>query len=373
MRIETGNIALASQYAVRRTVEVQETARAWGQVPTSLPIRLNIPRLPTAPEPTVNDSIASRGPGRLPANAMEAFERAMALAPAPPPTILPSAPPPPKTVDEVAEDAASSQSVTALILQRLFGIEVDGAEKVQEAAAEGAENAAETQEAVSEAQQAPRQGWGVEYRRLERRTEQERVEFSAEGEVTTQDGKTIAARAAYAREYTEVQESEFYFQAGDPPTDPLVVDHRPGGAVLTDSRTSFDLDGRGKLDSLPSVRDGAYLAFDRNQDRVVNDGGELFGPRSGDGFADLRALDLDGNSWIDESDPAWSRLGLWSGGSSAFTSLEESGIGAFYLGSAPTPFTERGASSVLGYSRASSAYLFESGGISTYRQIDIVA
>jgi hypothetical protein len=34
-------------------------------------------------------------------------------------------------------------------------------------------------------------------------------------------------------------------------------------------------------------------------------GAELFGARSGDGFAELAALDGDGNGWIDEGDAAW--------------------------------------------------------------------
>ena len=42
------------------------------------------------------------------------------------------------------------------------------------------------------------------------------------------------------------------------------------------------------------------LAYDRNADGKANDGRELFGPQSGDGFGELAALDSDGNGAIDE-------------------------------------------------------------------------
>ncbi len=381
MRIETGSVALASQFSSRKAMEVQESARVWGDLqkaPKSLPIRLNIPRLPTEPSPVVDDSIERRGPGRLPANAMEAFQRALELAPPPPKPMVPSAPPPPKSVseEEPVEGASIEQNVTAMILKRMFGVEAEGASEIEEAMAEGAKDAARSQEQMAEAQKGPdqRHGWGVEYRRHERRIEQEQVAFAAEGQVTTEDGRAIAFSTAYAREYTSIQESEFVFRAGDPPPkDPLVVDAAPGGATLTDQTFAFDLDGDGALDDMPGITGGAYLAIDRNGDGAVNDGTELFGPQSGDGFADLAALDSDGNQWIDENDTAWTQMGVWSGGSSSLTSLNDAGIGAFYLGSVATPFTERGASSVLGFSRASGAYLSESGLASTYRQIDVVA
>ena len=39
---------------------------------------------------------------------------------------------------------------------------------------------------------------------------------------------------------------------------------------------------------------------------------QLFGPTDGDGFADLAAYDSDANGWIDEADPVFSRLGVWT-------------------------------------------------------------
>ena len=55
----------------------------------------------------------------------------------------------------------------------------------------------------------------------------------------------------------------------------------------------------------------AYLAIDANNDGLINDGSELFGTRSGDGFADLAKLDSDGNRWLDEADSQFDRLRIW--------------------------------------------------------------
>mgnify|MGYP000465316364 CR=1 FL=1 len=48
-----------------------------------------------------------------------------------------------------------------------------------------------------------------------------------------------------------------------------------------------------------------YLALNKNGDGVINDGSELFGTASGDGFYDLSMYDEDGNGWIDENDHAY--------------------------------------------------------------------
>ena len=48
--------------------------------------------------------------------------------------------------------------------------------------------------------------------------------------------------------------------------------------------------------------------FDRNGNGKADNGSELFGVASGNGFADLRRLDEDRNGWIDESDAAFDRL-----------------------------------------------------------------
>ena len=88
--------------------------------------------------------------------------------------------------------------------------------------------------------------------------------------------------------------------------DPLVVNFDGTAAQLSDAKFSFDLQRDGQNETLPTLGSGSgFLALDLNGDGKINDGGERFGPRSGDEFADLAQYDGDGNPWIDEADPIY--------------------------------------------------------------------
>jgi hypothetical protein len=74
-------------------------------------------------------------------------------------------------------------------------------------------------------------------------------------------------------------------------TDPLVLNFAGTAAQLTDQRFSFDLNADGSDEQINFVTPGSgFLVFDRNQDGKVNNGSELFGPTTGDGFQELAAL-----------------------------------------------------------------------------------
>lgn len=71
-----------------------------------------------------------------------------------------------------------------------------------------------------------------------------------------------------------------------------LVCSRPA-ASLTERDFAFDIDLDGHADQIAFVGTGSgFLALDRNGDGEINDGSELFGPESGDGFAELAAYDL---------------------------------------------------------------------------------
>ena len=83
-------------------------------------------------------------------------------------------------------------------------------------------------------------------------------------------------------------------------------------AGLTDARVNFDIDQDGKADSLPGLSEGSgFVALDRNGNGTIDDGGELFGARSGNGFGELATLDEDGNGVLDERDSQFSALQFW--------------------------------------------------------------
>ena len=79
-----------------------------------------------------------------------------------------------------------------------------------------------------------------------------------------------------------------------------------------------------------------YLAYDRNNDKQVNNGTELFGPQSGQGFAELAEFDDNGNGFIDPSDDIWQYLYLWRP-NQQLLSMAEAKLGAFSVSSAATP------------------------------------
>ena len=86
-----------------------------------------------------------------------------------------------------------------------------------------------------------------------------------------------------------------------------------------------------------------YLAFDQNNNNKIDNGNELFGVKSGDGFADLAKYDEDKNGWIDSNDTIFKSLRFWSPSenSDSVKTLEEVGIGAISLQSIKTDFISK--------------------------------
>ena len=207
---------------------------------------------------------------------------------------------------------------------------------------------------------------------VEHIAEHERTEFSATGQVRTADGRAIDFDLSLAmcrdfectREYEESGRIEF--------RDPLVINYEGQAADLTDLRFDFDLDADGSTESLPVLARGSgYLALDANRNGRIDDGRELFGAQSGNGFAHLQQLDGDGNGWLDDADPAFAALGVWFP-DGALKPLKETGVGALKLDSAWTPFALKDAdNNARGQVWRSGVYLSEDGRAGTLQQIDL--
>ena len=219
---------------------------------------------------------------------------------------------------------------------------------------------------------------GVEVEHHELRYEAETASFAAEGSVVTADGRRIAFDVQMQLQREHVERVDLQVQAGARRTkDPLMLNLDGGPARLTDARFRFDLDADGALDEVPVAAPGsAMLALDRDGDGAIGDGTELFGARSGDGFADLAADDGDGNGWIDEGDEVFARLRLWqpdAAGGGTLRTLAEAGVGAIGLASAATPFTLTGGpgDETLGTLRGTGVWLGEAGGAGTVQQVDL--
>jgi hypothetical protein len=216
----------------------------------------------------------------------------------------------------------------------------------------------------------------VEYRKHEKTVKSERVEFSAAGVVNTADGRQISLHLNSVMSRQETSETEICgVMKVEKLKDPLVINLDGKGVCLADERFAFDLEGTGRQDEIPAVAPGSgFLVLDANGNGRADSGQELFGTRSGNGFADLAAWDADHNQWIDENDSVFGKLSVWRGGEDGqpLETLAQSGIGAIYLGNAATEFSllDQGRQ-LLGQVRATGIFLKEDGTPGVLQQIDL--
>lgn len=221
-------------------------------------------------------------------------------------------------------------------------------------------------------------GFGVEYTHHESYSESEQTSFSAAGVVQTADGRKIdfALSLSMTRSYRE--ESDVRIAIGDArkTQDPLVINFSGTAAQLTSQRFKFDLNADGQSEDINFVAGGSgFLALDRNGDGQINNGSELFGAQSGDGFSELAALDSDHNGWIDENDAAYTKLRVWTKdaqGQDQLSTLKQADVGAISLAHVATPFDLKNAGNgLLGQIRSSGLFLHEQGNAGTIQQIDL--
>lgn len=205
----------------------------------------------------------------------------------------------------------------------------------------------------------------------------EETSFSTTGTVRTADGREISIHVdvSMSRRFTQYFEEEMQIMPVNT-CDPLVINFDGNLAELTDQKFFFDIDGDGEQDEISGLNGSSgYLALDKNQDGIINDGNELFGPKSGNGFADLAAYDEDGNGWIDEGDAIWSKLKIWcrnEDGTDTLYTLADKGVGAICLQNADTDFALKGeANQTKGVIRSTGIFLYENGNVGTIQHLDV--
>lgn len=212
------------------------------------------------------------------------------------------------------------------------------------------------------------------WQRTETVSEHERTQVEGGGSIKTADGRSIdfSLKLDLCRDYR----CERTFADGGKAVlhDPLVINFDGNSAQLRGERIEFDLDGDGQLEGVPGLgRGSGYLVLDRNGNGLADNGTELFGTRSGNGFGELAELDADGNGWLDAADPAFGELRVWhGGGGQELRRLEDEGIGALWLGSVDSPFALKdGENRILGEIRATGVYLREDGRVGSLQQVDL--
>ena len=208
-------------------------------------------------------------------------------------------------------------------------------------------------------------------------TEYESTSFMTQGKVQTEDGRSIDFNVAFSMSracsatINSMEVSNYIL------TDPLVINLDTDMTEISDQKFFFDIDSDGKEEEISELGKGSgFLALDKNGDGKVNDGNELFGTKSGDGFKDLAEHDQDGNGWIDENDDVFSKLKVWTkdkDGNDVLLNLKEADVGAIYLGNADTQYSFKDESlNTNAVLRKTGVYLKESSGkVGTASHVDL--
>lgn len=210
-------------------------------------------------------------------------------------------------------------------------------------------------------------------------SEEEHTTFATKGMVRTADGRELSFNLEFSMSrsfeeyYKETYETGFVSYC-----DPLVINLDTNIAQVSDQKFFFDLDQDGEEEEISTLKSGSgFLALDLNGDGKINDGGELFGTKSGDGFKDLAKYDSDGNGWIDEADEIWEKLLIWTKdeeGNDKLYHLSDLGVGAIGLGRVSTQFAlnsekDNQHNAMI---RNTGIFLYENGTVSTVQHLDLV-
>lgn len=199
--------------------------------------------------------------------------------------------------------------------------------------------------------------------------EYQSMDFAAEGKVITEDGRELSFNysfsmsSSFKAQYSQTVQSMQSIAM----IDPLVINLNSNPKEISDQKFYFDLNCDGEDEEISTLGAGrGFLALDKNGDGKINDGSELFGTKSGDGFKDLAIYDEDGNGWIDENDSIFEKLRVWTvneKGESELYTLKQSDVGAICLNKVNTDFISYDKQhEALGAIRNTGIYLRESTG-----------
>lgn len=203
--------------------------------------------------------------------------------------------------------------------------------------------------------------------------ESERTMVQTTGAVTTSDGREIQ----FSLDIDMQRKAESHRVEAFTIIDPLVINFSGTSAQLSNETMSFDLNGDGTAENIARLESGSgYLSLDINGNGVINDGRELFGPSTGNGFNELSFYDQDNNQWIDENDEIFEKLLVWfkdDAQNDVLKKLSDTGIGAIHIGSVDSDFSLKdNFNETLGQVSATGIALTEAGEVKTIQQIDLV-
>ncbi|MES2039053.1 MAG: VCBS repeat-containing protein [Pseudomonadota bacterium] len=372
MKIASSDISLSSQHAATTTLETQEKLRAWigKERPDFEGRNANGPA--NFRNASSNVQISDAG-------------KAAQFAPPLPPAVPASSAAPTDAVQQASDEAENDPRIQLIkyIIELMTGRKINSlssADIQSDAAAPATQATAQPAQppADAAAQNAPpaQKGWGVEIDRHQSYTETEQTTFHSTGKIVTADNKEISFDLSFELSRSYHEESSSSVRLGDAKkVDPLVINFSGNSAQLTSQKFAFDLDADGKKENVSFVQGAGFLALDKNNDGKINNGSELFGPGTGNGFSELAAYDSDGNHWIDESDAIYQKLKVWTkdgAGHDQLQTLKQANVGALYLGNATTEFDLKNTQNQSdGQIRASGIWLSEDGKAHSLQQVDL--
>ena len=358
MKIASAELQMHAKHSQQQSYEVRTSQRSWLAAPRAVPTPQAAVQASAQPLVQISDS----------AKALQSGE-ASAIQ---------------QGIDEVENDPRLRmiRSLVAMLTGRDIATLTARPASLDASAATAAPSAPQPTAAVATANGATgtpsAASFGFEYSRHEAYSESEQTSFAASGVINTADGRQISFALSLSMSRSYHQESDVSIRFGNVPRtqDPLVINFDGNAAQLTDQRFSFDLDADGDKENINFATGGSgFLALDRNGDGRINDGSELFGTTSGDGFADLAALDSDDNGWIDENDAAYDQLRVWSkdsAGNDQLSTLKQADVGALALAHTATPFSIKDDNNeLLAQVRSSGVFLHENGAVGTLQQVDL--
>ena len=340
MKIADFSLTMQSSHAKSQQTSVEENLR----------VRFNQPR-PNNPPALLTDQVTLSSAGQ----AMLSSEAS--------------------SIDKASSDAQNDPKLKLIIamIEKLTGKKV----KLLDAGSIGASPSAKPPSTPNPSQ-TPSAGFSMEYSKVVSYSESEQTTFQAVGIIKTQDNKEInfSLSLAMLHQYSETSSTSIRLGDAANQTDPLVINFNGNAAQLSEQRFAFDLNSDGQTEQINAPLSGSgFLALDLNNDGKINNGGELFGPGTGNGFSELAQYDKDQNSWIDENDAVFQQLKVWtkdSEGNGTLNSLASVGVGAISLSSIATPFEIKSSDNqLLGTVRSTGVTLNENGTVGTMQQIDL--
>lgn len=210
---------------------------------------------------------------------------------------------------------------------------------------------------------------------MQRFEEHESLDFSTMGHIQTDNGSLdINLNFSMSRSFVIENRIDIYSAF-----DPLVINLDGDIPNLSTDTFSFDLDNDGKSDQISTLGSGSgFLALDKNNDGIINQGSELFGTLSGNGFGELSNYDEDSNNWIDENDSIFDKLQIWlkngDENEKELVGLGEVGIGAIFLDYTSSEFSYKTTTNqTLGEMKGCGIFLNEDGSCGNISQIDFAS